>query len=63
MIEQQPEPKEIKAKEGDRFFLSPTLEPVFEKGTETENEVTIVIRTKPSEFVTRYLLNRRSSHR
>ncbi len=47
MIEQQPEPREIKAKEGDRFFLSPNLEPVFEKETETENEVTIIIRSKP----------------
>ncbi len=62
MIEQQPEPREIQAKEWDRFFLNPTLEPVFEKETETENEVTIVIRSKPSEFVSRYLLNRPPSH-
>jgi hypothetical protein len=58
MIEQQPEPREIKAKEGDRFFLNPTLEPVFEKESETENEVTIIIRAKVSEFVSRYLLKR-----
>lgn len=63
MIEQQPEPRKIQAKEGDRFFLDPSLEPVFEKESETEHEVTIIIRSKPSEFVSRYLLNRRSSHR
>jgi hypothetical protein len=63
MIEQQPEPREIQAKDGDRFFINPTLEPVFEKGTETENEVTIVITSKPSEFMSRYLLNGRLSHR
>jgi hypothetical protein len=49
MIEQQPEPREIQAKEGDRFFLSPNLEPVFEKESETEHEVTIVIKSKPSQ--------------
>jgi len=38
-----PEPREIQAKAGDRFVLDPTLNPEFEKGTETENEVTIVI--------------------
>ena len=38
-----PEPREIQAKAGDRFILDPALDAKFEKGTETENEVTIVI--------------------
>jgi hypothetical protein len=41
-----PEPKEIQAKAGDRFVLDPALDAKFEQGTETENEVTIVIVSK-----------------
>ena len=48
-----PEPREIQAKAGDRFILDPALDAKFEQGTETENEVTIVIVPKEKSIGSR----------